>query len=158
MTTPSVTINPFNPNQFAIIPTTAIVKPMYEVVARMPAYYGINPTLIVMTAINSLSLINPAVLEFSLHEFMKDVQATAAGNLTKLDLAHEQELAQEIIVLWHSLTNLFTTLQLWHENGSAYWKFYAFSGYDIIIRYTGAREDELRVSSGPGGQIPNSVH
>jgi hypothetical protein len=158
MSTPSVSINPYMQQQFAILPTTLIVKPVYELIAKMPGYYGINPTMIVLTAINSLSIINPAVLEYHLHEFMKDVQATAAGNLTKLDPAHEQELAKAIIVLWHSLTNLFTQLQLWSDNGTSFWKFYSFTNYDIIMRYTGAREDELRVSSGPGGPIPNSVH
>lgn len=156
MTNPTVSFNPnMNCNGFAILPSTRFIKPVYEALAKMPGFYGLNPTHVILVAINSLAIHNPAILEFNLHQLMQDVQATAAGNLTKLDPSHEEEIAKTVILLWSELTNLFTTLQLWSSNGMSYWKFYAFTNYDIILRYTGAREDELRAN--PGGASPNPI-
>lgn len=147
--------NGFRP--YAILATTVTVKHLYEVVAKLPAYYGLNPTLIVMTAINSLSIKNPAVLEYWLTQLMTDIEMTAAGNLTKLDKHHEQEIAMLIINLWQTLTEMFTRLQLWDSQGVSYWKFHAFTNYDIILRYTGEREDELRAVPDPGSSTTHNV-
>lgn len=158
MSTPTVTINPNLNGQFAIISTSLKVKPIYELCAKMPGYYGLNPTLIILTAINSLSISNPAVLELNLHSMITDIQAVAAGNLTKLDPFHEQDIATAVIQLWQELTNQFTMLQLWSSDGRAFWKFYCFIGYDIVLRYTGGREDELRAIPNSGSPIINGVH
>lgn len=156
---PTIAIDPHHPNRlpYAILPTHGLIQRLFEVVARLPNYYGLNPTLIVMTAVNSLSIKNTAILEYMLTELMSDIEQTAAGNLTKLDKNHENEIAMIVINLWQTLTEMFTRLQLWDAKGISYWKFHAFTNYDIILRYTGGREDELRAVPNTGSSATRSV-
>lgn len=156
---PTIAIDPNHPNRlpYAILPTHGTVKRLFEFIAKLPPYYGINPTAMVMTAVNSLSIKNPAVLEYWITQFMTDIEQTAAGNLTKLDPSHEQEIAQSLINMWMTLTEMFTRLQLWDAQGISYWKFHAFTNYDIILRYTGGREDELRAVPNTGSSATRSV-
>lgn len=156
---PTICINPHHPNQlpFAILPTHAPVKHLFEFIAKLPPQYGISPTTVVLTAVNSLSIKNPAILEYWLTQFFADIEQVAAGNLTKLDKHHENEIALALINLWQHLTSMFTQLQLWDASGVSYWKFHAFTNYDIILRYTGGREDELRAVPDTGSPTTHSV-
>lgn len=145
-----------NPGQIVILPTTKVVRPIYELVAKLPPFYEINPAVLISVAINSLSLINGGVLEVLLEQFLKEIETAAWNNSNALlSPAHEQEIAMAVINMYQELSRLFTNHQLWHGAGVSYWKFYRFLEYDIMLVYQGQRIDEIR--SSPTGTSPTTL-
>lgn len=133
------------PGTLLLLPTTSEVMRIYELVRRLPPYYEVNVTYMVMTAINSMSAVNGGVLELLIDEFIKSIQLNAwnSGNAL-LDPLHEQELALAIIGFYTFLNELYTKHGLWDGPGISYWNFFRFVNYDMLIKYNGTRQDEVR--------------
>lgn len=145
------------PGTLLLLPTTNEVMRIYSLVRQLPPYYEVNVTYMVMTAINSMSAVNGGVLELLIDEFIRSIQVNAWNNgQALLDKQHEQDLALAIIAFYTYLNEIYTNHGLWDGPGISYWNFFRFVNYDMLIKYNGTRQDEVRPhpiepSSGSGG-------